>query len=139
MHFRLLRKNYQHVLAFIFTVDQINKDPYLLPNITLGFRLYDSLLQGRSNYDIALSLLSTKQVNFPNIVCGRQYKMSAIVGGLSTEASIQMATIFDLYKIPQVGIDVCKLHTQKGYCSLIHHTSPQTVYRRLYFVMLSHF
>ncbi|XP_054849740.1 vomeronasal type-2 receptor 26-like [Eublepharis macularius] len=98
----LARKNYQHVLAFIFTVDEINKDPNLLPNITLGFRIYDSLLQGRSNYDIALSLLSTQNANIPNFNCGKQYKMSAVVGGLSSEASIQVATILELYKIPQL-------------------------------------
>ncbi|XP_077169614.1 vomeronasal type-2 receptor 26-like [Paroedura picta] len=100
--YQLVRKNYQHVLAFIFTIDEINKDPDLLPNVTLGFRLYDSLLQGRSNYDITLSLLSTPKESFPNFVCERQYKMSAVVGGLGSEASVQMATIFDLYKIPQL-------------------------------------
>ncbi|XP_054849738.1 vomeronasal type-2 receptor 26-like [Eublepharis macularius] len=98
-----VRKNYQHFLAFIFAVDEINKDPKLLPNITLGFQIYDNIYQNKLNYGITLSLLSTQKESIPNFKCGRQHKKSAVIGGLSSEASIQVASILDFYKIPQLN------------------------------------
>ncbi|XP_053120589.1 vomeronasal type-2 receptor 26-like [Hemicordylus capensis] len=98
-----VRKKYQHSLAFIFATDEINKNQKLLPNVTLGFRIYDNLFQSSVNYDITLSLLSEQKQGFPNFRCGSQYKMSAVVGGLSSETSIQIATILGLYKTPQIS------------------------------------
>ncbi|XP_053120585.1 vomeronasal type-2 receptor 26-like [Hemicordylus capensis] len=98
-----MRKNYQNSLAFIFAVEEINKDQHLLPNITLGFHIYDNFFHRSVNYDITLSLLSEQKQGFPNYRCGSQYKISAVVGGLSSEASIQIATILGLYKTPQIS------------------------------------
>uniref|UniRef100_A0A8D2L4V8 G-protein coupled receptors family 3 profile domain-containing protein n=1 Tax=Varanus komodoensis TaxID=61221 RepID=A0A8D2L4V8_VARKO len=33
--------DYQHIQAFVFAINEINKDPTLLPNTTLGFRIYE--------------------------------------------------------------------------------------------------
>ncbi|XP_053120588.1 vomeronasal type-2 receptor 26-like [Hemicordylus capensis] len=101
--FEFVRKKYQHSLAFIFAADEINKNQYLLPNVTLGFRIYDNFFHRSVNYDITLSLLSEQKQGFPNFRCGSQYKMAAVVGGLSSEASIQIATILGLYKTPQIS------------------------------------
>ncbi|XP_066485540.1 vomeronasal type-2 receptor 26-like [Tiliqua scincoides] len=43
LHCSFMKKNYQHTLAFTFAVNEINKDQNLLPNVTLGFRLYDNM------------------------------------------------------------------------------------------------
>ncbi|XP_067316862.1 vomeronasal type-2 receptor 26-like [Anolis sagrei] len=53
-------KNYQHVLAFVFAVEEINKDPHFLPNISLGFRLYDNYYSGSQTYENVISLLSER-------------------------------------------------------------------------------
>uniref|UniRef100_G1TQH9 G-protein coupled receptors family 3 profile domain-containing protein n=1 Tax=Oryctolagus cuniculus TaxID=9986 RepID=G1TQH9_RABIT len=34
-------KNYQYALALVFAIEEINKNPHLLPNMTLGFGLYN--------------------------------------------------------------------------------------------------
>uniref|UniRef100_A0A670JHT1 G-protein coupled receptors family 3 profile domain-containing protein n=1 Tax=Podarcis muralis TaxID=64176 RepID=A0A670JHT1_PODMU len=99
---RLMKKNYQHVFAFNFAIDEINKDSNLLPNSTLGFQIYDNMFQARLNYDITLSLLSAKKNSFPNTRC-RMQKMLAVIGALGSEASMQIATLLSLYQIPQVG------------------------------------
>nr|XP_060640344.1 vomeronasal type-2 receptor 26-like [Anolis sagrei ordinatus] len=53
-------KNYQHVLAFVFAVEKINKNPHFLPNISLGFRLYDNSYSGSQTYENVISLLSER-------------------------------------------------------------------------------
>nr|XP_020670704.1 vomeronasal type-2 receptor 26-like [Pogona vitticeps] len=102
LQFELVRKNYQHALALIFATEEINNNPYILNNITLGFHIYDNVFSDKFNYDVTLSLLSIKKENFPNYRCGRRYKMSAVVGGLNSRTSMQMASILGLYKIPQL-------------------------------------
>lgn len=97
-----MKKNSQHSLAFLFAIDEINKDPNLLPNATMGFRIYDDLCQNII-YDIILSLLSDRSKSFPNFRCGDQYKVTAVIGGLQSDTSFRIATILGLYKISQVG------------------------------------
>ncbi|XP_067316863.1 vomeronasal type-2 receptor 26-like [Anolis sagrei] len=53
-------KNYQYILAFVFAVEEINKDPHFLPNISLGFRLYDNYYSGSQTYENVISLLSER-------------------------------------------------------------------------------
>ncbi|XP_061448056.1 vomeronasal type-2 receptor 26-like [Rhineura floridana] len=98
-----MRKTYQYVFTFMFAVEEINKDPDLLPNVTLGFHIFDNLFQAGLNDDITLSLLSAQKDIFPNYQCGRQYTMPAVTGGLNSESSIQIGTILSLYKIPQLS------------------------------------
>lgn len=64
-----MKKNYQHMLAFIFVVEEINKNPNLLLNITLGFQIYDNLFQSIVS-DITLSLLSGQNQSLPNFSFG---------------------------------------------------------------------
>ncbi|XP_042329605.1 vomeronasal type-2 receptor 26-like [Sceloporus undulatus] len=114
--FQLMRKNYQHVFAFTFAIDEINKDMNLLPNVTLGFQIYENLFQPRLNRDVTLSLLSVQKASFPNFKCGRKKEMSAVIGGQTSEMSIQIATTLGLYKIPQtLPQSVCSERCHLGY------------------------
>uniref|UniRef100_A0A452I1S4 G-protein coupled receptors family 3 profile domain-containing protein n=1 Tax=Gopherus agassizii TaxID=38772 RepID=A0A452I1S4_9SAUR len=99
----LVPKNYQHVLALVFAVNKINQDPELLPNITVGFRIYKSFFSPRKTYESSFTLLSTRYLMIPNYNCDTQDKLSAVIEGLESETSIQMATILGIYKIPQIS------------------------------------
>ncbi|KAM3850862.1 vomeronasal type-2 receptor 26-like [Vipera latastei] len=96
-------KNYQHILALAFAIQEINKDPWLLPNITLGFRIYEENQYASMAQDVSLSLLSSRGKLFPNYKCDIQHDLLSVLGGLNSRISYQMASIFSNFKISQLG------------------------------------
>ncbi|XP_066485786.1 vomeronasal type-2 receptor 26-like [Tiliqua scincoides] len=91
---------YQHALSLMFAIHEINKNPRLLLNTTLGFHIYDNLFNSRSNYERILDLLFTQPKISPNYKCDRK-NMLSVIGGFTKENSLQMANMFNVYKIPQ--------------------------------------
>ncbi|KAF7239655.1 hypothetical protein EYD10_13732, partial [Varanus komodoensis] len=99
----IVPRNYQHLLALVFAVKEINEDSMILPNVTLGFHIYDSYINEKLTYQATLQLLSAHSGFVPNYSCGTQKRLVAVVGGLDFETSFHMAAILGIYKIPQVS------------------------------------
>ncbi|XP_015276441.1 PREDICTED: vomeronasal type-2 receptor 26-like [Gekko japonicus] len=97
----VLTKNYQHILALVFAVKEINKNHQILPNITLGFNIYDSYFDSRRTYRATLDLLSTYKRFTPNYKCGIQSNLISVIGALYTKTSLNIAEILGIYKVPQ--------------------------------------
>ncbi|XP_060089047.1 vomeronasal type-2 receptor 26-like [Heteronotia binoei] len=102
---RPVPKNYQHILALVFAINEINKDPEVLPNITLGFRIYEDTYFARMTYRTSLSFLSSRSQLVPNYRCSRQEKLLSVIGSLYSRISMQMASILGLFKVPQVPVE----------------------------------
>ncbi|XP_077774157.1 vomeronasal type-2 receptor 26-like [Podarcis muralis] len=98
----VMRKFYQHILALVFAVDEINENPKILPNVTLGFHIYDSYFDSRMTYRNTLDLLLKSHYFVPNYRCGIQKNVVGVIGGLNSDTSSSMADVLGLYKIPQV-------------------------------------
>lgn len=95
-------KNYQHVLSLIFAMEEITENPEILPNVSLGFQIYDSYGNTRMTQQNTLKLFSTSEKLVPNFKCEKQKKLIAVIGGHDSEVSLQMAVHLGVYKIPQV-------------------------------------
>ncbi|XP_062993240.1 vomeronasal type-2 receptor 26-like [Elgaria multicarinata webbii] len=98
----VLTKFYQHILALVFAIKEINEDARILPNITLGFHIYDSYYDARMTYRATLDLLFKSHRFVPNYKCEFKKTFLGIIGGLGSDTSFQMADILELYKIPQL-------------------------------------
>uniref|UniRef100_A0A8D2IW59 G-protein coupled receptors family 3 profile domain-containing protein n=1 Tax=Varanus komodoensis TaxID=61221 RepID=A0A8D2IW59_VARKO len=80
-------KNYQHVLALAFAVKEINEDPQILPNISLGFHILNSYYTARMTFKAILNQLSTQHRFVPNFRCHNQNNVIALIGGCLSEIS----------------------------------------------------
>ncbi|XP_053216093.1 vomeronasal type-2 receptor 26-like [Podarcis raffonei] len=95
-------KYYQHILALAFAVKEINENSQILPNTSLGFHIYDSYFNAKNTYHATMQLMSSKEKIVPNYICDIQNKLIAVVGGLEPLISRYIATVLDIYKIPQL-------------------------------------
>ncbi|XP_032092095.1 vomeronasal type-2 receptor 26-like [Thamnophis elegans] len=94
-------KFYQHILALIFAVKEINESPQILPNVTLGIHIFDSY--GRKCiYHATMELFSPLKRMIPNYKCGIQNKLVSVIGALYSEISIDLADILGIYQLPQL-------------------------------------
>ncbi|XP_007437145.1 vomeronasal type-2 receptor 26-like [Python bivittatus] len=81
---------------------EVNEDFVILPNVTLGFHIFDNYCSRQITYLATLRLLSTKNRFVPNYKCDPEDRLIAVIGGLDSETSRYMATILNVYKIPQI-------------------------------------
>ncbi|XP_070591716.1 vomeronasal type-2 receptor 26-like [Erythrolamprus reginae] len=100
----LIPKSYQQFLAVVFAIREVNRDMVLLPNITLSFQISDNRQFERSTSLISLSLLTTRGQMIPGYKCDRQDTLLSVIGGFITKSSRQMASIFSVFKVPQLGV-----------------------------------
>ncbi|XP_015261981.1 PREDICTED: vomeronasal type-2 receptor 26-like [Gekko japonicus] len=97
-------KFYQHILALAFAVKEINENPSILPNVSLGFHIYGNYYDEKMTYLTTLELLFKSHDLVPNYKCDTQKNLIAVIGGPDRESSLHMANILDLFKIPQLHL-----------------------------------
>ncbi|XP_043921816.1 vomeronasal type-2 receptor 26-like [Protopterus annectens] len=102
-HFKFYIETYQYVLLMVFAIEEINHNLYILPNITVGFKIYDICYAVARGVGNALRLLSGKENPVPNFDCKPRQKFSGIVGDSATSTSLAIAKILGLYKYPQIS------------------------------------
>ncbi|OCT68872.1 hypothetical protein XELAEV_18040178mg [Xenopus laevis] len=90
------------VLVFAFAIHEINKREDLLPNITLGFEIYDSGSSEIMTIERTFRILSGNRKLIPNYSCRKQEKLLTLIGHLVPSCSHSMADLLSLYRYPQI-------------------------------------
>ncbi|XP_069464696.1 vomeronasal type-2 receptor 1-like [Ambystoma mexicanum] len=99
--FRL--QNYKSLQAMLFAIEEINKTPILLPNITLGYRIYDSCRMMQRSLEGTLWILGGQNESVPNFRCLENLLLMGIIGDAGSSCSIVMARLLGLYRFPQIS------------------------------------
>ncbi|KAL4659409.1 hypothetical protein GN956_G2634 [Arapaima gigas] len=101
-------KGIHRLEAMLFAIDQINKDPELLPNITLGARILDTC--SRDTYALEQSLTFVQALiekDSSDVRCAngdppiftKPDKIVGVIGAAASSVSIMVANILRLFKV----------------------------------------
>ncbi|XP_039225816.1 extracellular calcium-sensing receptor-like, partial [Crotalus tigris] len=81
---------------------EINENPQILPNITLGFGIYNNYLTATWTYLASMELLSSHDKFVPKYKSSIHQNLVCVIAGPNSHLSQVMADILSIYKIPQV-------------------------------------
>ncbi|XP_069800042.1 extracellular calcium-sensing receptor-like [Dendropsophus ebraccatus] len=96
------RDQYKSILALLFATKEMNQNS-ILPNITLGFKMYDSCFNEASALVATMQVISGGQRPIPNYKCGTQPWVPAVIGDPLSSLVVAMARILGLWRVPQVS------------------------------------
>uniref|UniRef100_H3BC48 Metabotropic glutamate receptor 2 n=1 Tax=Latimeria chalumnae TaxID=7897 RepID=H3BC48_LATCH len=104
----------QRLEAMLFALDEINKDPKLLPGLTLGAHILDTC--SKDTYALEQSLefvrASLTRVDDTEYICPDgsyaihddiPLAITGVIGGSYSDVSIQVANLLRLFQIPQIS------------------------------------
>ncbi|XP_064419115.1 vomeronasal type-2 receptor 26-like [Latimeria chalumnae] len=86
----------------VFAIQEINKNKNLLPNITLGFEIYDSCNTAARAITGTLWMVTGQEKPVPNFRCRAGSPLAAVVGDAASQDSIPIARLLRLYRYPQL-------------------------------------
>ncbi|XP_070685472.1 extracellular calcium-sensing receptor-like [Pempheris klunzingeri] len=95
---------FRHAMTMAFAIDEINKNSSLLPNVTLGYSLYDNCATLGIGFSAALSLASGREEQFLlQKNCLGTPPVMGIVGDPFSTFSIATSNVLGLFKLPIVS------------------------------------
>lgn len=95
---------YKNIQMFLFAIDQMNKNPTILPNVTLGYHLYDSCSDPRKAIKSVLQILSGPGETIPNYSCRDHQKLAGFIGDQSLTTTLPIYQLLFVYNYMQVSI-----------------------------------
>ncbi|XP_050497497.1 metabotropic glutamate receptor-like [Diabrotica virgifera virgifera] len=112
---QIYHRGVQRLEAMMFAIDNINKDPNILPNVTLGVHILDTC--SRDTYALNQSLqfvrASLNNIDTSSFECAdhsmpvprNNYSgpVFGVVGGSYSSVSLQVANLLGLFHIPQIS------------------------------------
>ncbi|XP_070592660.1 vomeronasal type-2 receptor 26-like [Erythrolamprus reginae] len=114
------------ILCFIFAIQQVNINSWLLYNLTLGYNIHDNYLNTLGTSEALLAMLSTGEANVPNYSCGKNDNLMAVLDGSLDDISIQMSTLVGTYKVPQISYGiVSEVLNDKSQIPFFHQMLPK--------------
>uniref|UniRef100_A0A8C5HTG4 Extracellular calcium-sensing receptor-like n=1 Tax=Gouania willdenowi TaxID=441366 RepID=A0A8C5HTG4_GOUWI len=98
-------RTFRWMQTMIFAIEEINRDGTLLPNITLGYKIYDSCSTPHHALKAAMELLGNEKgrevAGFSGSVC--HGTVPVVIGDGGSTQSLVVARILGVFHIPQVS------------------------------------
>ncbi|XP_077466765.1 extracellular calcium-sensing receptor-like [Stigmatopora argus] len=100
-------RTFRWMQTMIFAIEEINREGKLLPNISLGYKIYDSCSTPHQALKAAMELMSSEKypmdeggLQGENICKGR---VSAVIGDGGSTQSLVVARFLGVFHVPQVS------------------------------------
>ncbi|KAM4618136.1 vomeronasal type-2 receptor 26-like [Discoglossus pictus] len=94
---------YKMFLSFLFAIEEINKDPNILPNFTLGYHIYDSCGHTKKAVKSVLQILSGQRMAVPNYLYTGHGKLAGVIGDWSSDTTLSIAQVLSVYGYTQIS------------------------------------
>ncbi|XP_059576306.1 extracellular calcium-sensing receptor [Alligator mississippiensis] len=101
-------RGFRWLQAMIFAIEEINSSPTLLPNMTLGYRIFDTCNTVSKALEATLSFVAQNKIDSLNLEefcnCTDHIPSTiAVVGATGSGISTAVANLLGLFYIPQVS------------------------------------
>lgn len=105
-------RGFRWLQAMIFAIEEINNSSTLLPNITLGYRIFDTCNTVSKALEASLSFVAQNKIDSLNLdgfcnCTGNIPSTIAVVGASGSAVSTAVADLVGLFYIPQVSKTFC--------------------------------
>ncbi|KAL2095665.1 hypothetical protein ACEWY4_007813 [Coilia grayii] len=91
------------VMAMAFAVEEINRNPNLLPTVKLGYRMFDNCMRLDVAFRAAMALVSGTNKYSSTQNCSGLPPVLGIVGDPMSSNSIAISSVLGLFRVPMVS------------------------------------
>ncbi|XP_028817291.1 extracellular calcium-sensing receptor-like isoform X1 [Denticeps clupeoides] len=95
-------REFRFAQTMIFAIEEINKSDTLLPNISIGYRIYDNCGSSLTSMRAAMALMNGDELTVGEI-CSKQSAVHAIIGMSESSATIVLSRTTGPFKIPVIS------------------------------------
>lgn len=100
-------REFRFAQTMIFAIQEINKSEFLLPNVSMGYRIYDNCGSTLSSMRTVMALMNGDEWTVGKS-CSGQSAVHAIIGESESSSTIVLSRTTGPFKIPVVrGISIC--------------------------------
>ncbi|KAM8939617.1 vomeronasal type-2 receptor 26-like [Pelodytes ibericus] len=132
---------HQEIMVECWEPEMINLETDLLPNITLGYHLYDSCLDTMKAVKSVLQILSGPRKTVPNYSCMGYNKVAGFIGDHHSLTTVPIAQVLGVYGYPQIsyGATDYGLSDRRVYPHFFRMVQNDRVYYKIIARLLKHF
>ncbi|XP_038149383.1 extracellular calcium-sensing receptor [Cyprinodon tularosa] len=98
----IYRRGFRFVQTMIFAIQEINKNKFLLPNISIGYRIYDNCASTLSSMRAVMALMNGDELTLGNS-CSGQSAVHAIIGESESSSTIVLSRTSGPFQIPVIS------------------------------------
>ncbi|XP_042611576.1 extracellular calcium-sensing receptor-like [Cyprinus carpio] len=95
--------SFQQAQTMVFAINEINNNPNLLPNITLGYQIYDNCLRLGVAFRGATALVSGTEETVSDLNCKGPPPVIGIIGDPGSTHSIAISSVLGLFRLPMIS------------------------------------
>ncbi|XP_050958540.1 LOW QUALITY PROTEIN: extracellular calcium-sensing receptor-like [Labeo rohita] len=95
--------SFQQAQTMVFAISEINNNPRLLPNITLGYKIFDNCLRLGVAFRGAIALFSGTEETVSDLNCKGPPPVIGIIGDPGSTHSIAISSVLGLFRVPMIS------------------------------------
>uniref|UniRef100_A0A3P9LT30 Olfactory receptor C family, h1 n=1 Tax=Oryzias latipes TaxID=8090 RepID=A0A3P9LT30_ORYLA len=102
LFYRISFREFQFAQTMMFAIEEINNSSSLLPNVSVGYKIFDSCGSTLPSTRAAMGLINGQEKTFEK-TCTGQSTVHAIVGASKSSSTIVLSQIAGIFQIPVIS------------------------------------